>query len=140
MDVTSIWKSSSRKLRLTFLFKTYIDSIRVDTTTDVPVNLTKLPLHSATLSWHGQDPVTAPGDFYEYVYGEANRWTSYFPGNYTKFGDVTPLLATAGDDKYVIYGGGDEIAAQFELPSAPAAGTQRQYVVLVDGWYKDPEQ
>jgi hypothetical protein len=138
IDISSIWQSSSRKLRLTFLFKTYIDSIRVDTTQDVPVNLTKLPLHSATLQWHGQDSVTGPGDFYEYVYGEPNTWTSYFPGNYTKFGDVTPLLATGGDDKYVIYGGGDEITAQFEPAAPPAAGTQRRYVALVDGWYKDP--
>ncbi len=139
LDITNVWQSSSRKLRLTFLYKTYIDSIRVDTSQDVPVNLVELPLQSATLQWHGQDSVTGPGDFYEYIYGEPNSWTSYFPGNYTKFGDVTPLLATAGDDKYVIFGGGDEITAQFVPPAQPAAtGTQRKYVVLVDGWYKDP--
>ena len=57
-------------------------------------------------------------------------------GLYTRFGDVTPLLAVV-DDRYVIVNAGDEIALQFPAPAAPPAGWVRDFVFVSDGWEKD---
>lgn len=136
LDISHIWQGPSRKLRVTFLFKTYIDSIRFDTSTDVPLNLTEVPLTSAVLQHHGMDPRNSPNDGYQFVYGASNAKTGLMPGNYTAFGDVSPLLS-AIDDKFVIYGGGDEMVLRFSPPAAPAAGMVRTYVLSTDGYYKD---
>ncbi|MCE5191366.1 MAG: cytochrome c3 family protein [Actinomycetia bacterium] len=137
MDLTNVWQSASRKVRLTFLFNTFIDRIGVDTTADEPVTMTKLPLVSADLRLRGFDATSAVEEFYEYTYGEATGRKQYFTGTYTKFGNVSPLL-TATDDRFVIYGGGDEIALSYATPAAPvAAGRTRSYLVYANGYYKD---
>ncbi len=131
-----IWVSDSRKVRFTFLFKTYVDWIAVDTTEDLPLTFDEVALSSAELRVHGLDTTSSEDEVYEYVYGEPNEATGYFPGNYTRFGDVTPLLDTT-DDMFVVYGGGDELALRFDPPSAPASGTERTYLVYTNGYYKD---
>ena len=134
-DISKIWISDSRKVRFTYLFKTYVDSIFVDTTPDVPVTLTEVPLTSAVLAQHGYDATTTPAEVYKYQYGAPVKAPQYFPGAYTKLGDVTPLLASA-DDKFVVYGGGDELTLRF-APPADAPGGNRQYLMYTDGFYKD---
>lgn len=137
MDLTNVWQSDSRKVRLTFLFKTSIDRIGVDTTADEPVTITKLPLLSADLRLRGFDATVAAGDFYEYAYGAATGKKQYFSGRYTRYGDVAPLLGVT-DDKFVIYGGGDEIALSYADPaSAVPGGMARSYLVYAKGYYKD---
>ncbi|MBI4515585.1 MAG: VCBS repeat-containing protein [Deltaproteobacteria bacterium] len=59
-------------------------------------------------------------------------------GDYTRFGDVRPLLEAA-DDRYVIFGRGEEIALEFDarqLPNLPA-GQSRTVVLHADGYCKD---
>ncbi len=59
-------------------------------------------------------------------------------GNYTRFGDVRPLLEAA-DDRYVIFARGEEIALDFDatqLPPLPADRT-RTVVLHTDGYCKD---
>ena len=135
-DISDIWVSDSRKVRLTFLFKTYVDWIALDTTADLPLTFDEVTLSTAELRAHGLDAKTSEEEVYEYVYGEPNEATGYFPGSYTRFGDVTPLLETT-DDMFVVYGGGDELALRFDPPPAPAAGTERSYLVYTNGYYKD---
>ncbi|MDI6901388.1 MAG: cytochrome c3 family protein [Anaerosomatales bacterium] len=135
-DLTDVWVSESRKVRFTFLFKTYLDHIAIDTTQDVPVTLTMLPLASAELGERGYDPMSSEEEIYEYVYGEPSGRTSYFPGAYTRLGEVSPLLA-ATDDRFVIYGGGDELRLRFGAPAPPAEGTTRRYAIHTNGYYKD---
>ena len=136
MDVTHIWRSASRKVRLTYLFKTYVDSIKLDTTADEPVLLNRVPMVSADLRARGFDPRTAGGDFYEYSYGAPTGLTQFFPGDYTKYGDVSPLLGST-DDKFVIFGGGDELAMRFAEPLPAPDGFTRRYIAYTDGYYKD---
>ncbi|MCK8114047.1 cytochrome c3 family protein [Anaerosoma tenue] len=135
-DLSDIWVSESRKVRFTFLMKTYVDWIAIDTTEDLPVAVTEVPLASAVLTERGYDPKSSDGEIYEYVYGEPSGRTGYFPGAYTRLGEVAPLLA-ATDDMFVIYGGGDELQLSFETPDAPADGTSRRYAVHTNGYYKD---
>ncbi|MBE0475547.1 MAG: hypothetical protein IBX62_00370 [Coriobacteriia bacterium] len=135
-DVSDIWVSDSRKVRFTFLFKTYVDWIAVDTSEDVPVAMIELPLVSAELRVHGIDDKSGRDERYEYVYGEGNGVTLYMPGAYTRLGDVRELL-DACDDKFVIYGGGDELALSFEPAAEPGSGTRRSFVMYTNGYYKD---
>jgi len=59
-------------------------------------------------------------------------------GDFTRFGDVRPLLESA-DDRFVIMGRGDEIAVEFDattLPKLPQ-GWSRTVVLHTDGYTKD---
>ena len=59
-------------------------------------------------------------------------------GNYTRLGDVTPLLKSI-DDRTVIFGSGEEIAAEFDatkLPPLPA-NWKRDYFFYANGFVKD---
>jgi hypothetical protein len=59
-------------------------------------------------------------------------------GRVTRFGDVTPLLRAA-DDRFVIFGPGDEVTARFDarhLPPLPPGWT-RSFVLRTWGYCKD---
>ena len=135
-DITRIWKSDSRRVRFTFLLKQYIDWIAVDTTSDLPVTITEVPLLSAELRAHGFNPKTTEEEIFGYVYGDPTDRMAYLPGEYTKFGEVKSLLGDV-DDKFVIYGGGDELALSFQPLDPAGAGTTRRYAVHTNGYYKD---
>ncbi len=64
-----------------------------------------------------------------------------FPGGYTRFGDVRPLLQEA-DDFSVVLAPGDEMALEFDdrhLPEIPT-GWQRTYFLESHGWDKDADR
>jgi len=135
-DISDVWVSESRKVRFTFLFKTYVDWIAVDTTEDLTLELKPAPLLGAELRERGMDPRTSDGEIFGYVYGEPTGITRYFAGAHTKFGDVAPLLAET-DDTFVIFGGGDELAMRFESLAGPEAGMRRHWVFDAVGYYKN---
>jgi len=136
LDITDAFVTNDYRIRLTFLFKTWIDAIAFDTTVDEPVVLGSLAMRGADLRYHGFGERTA-GEVYEHRYTPAISMTPpYFPGDYTHYGDVTPLLAD-NDDRFVIFFGGDEIALSFAPAVEPPAGVERQYVLYSQGYYKD---
>src|SRR5262249_3355006 len=59
-------------------------------------------------------------------------------GRMTRFGDVTELLH-ARDDRFVIFGPGDNLTVRFDAGSLPPlpAGWQRTYVLRTWGYCKD---
>ena len=65
------------------------------------------------------------------------RWHDLF-GLYTRYGDVTDLVAE-GDDRYVIQNAGDEITLRFDADAFPALpdGWKRTFLIYSDGWVKD---
>ena len=65
------------------------------------------------------------------------RWHDLF-GRYTRFGDVTDLVAE-GDDRYVIQNAGDEITLRFDAAEFPELeeGWTRTFLIYSDGWVKD---
>jgi hypothetical protein len=138
-DITDIFLTNAYRVRLTFLFKTYIDSIHVDTTADEPVVLTPLQLVSAKLRSYGQsDEIQLIDDIYEYVYNldSPNHEHQYFPGDYTRYGQVKQLLSDV-DDLFVIFGQGDEIALKFNpLRNQPPDGNRR-FLIYTNSYYKD---
>ncbi len=138
VDITNIFVSDAYKVRMTFLFKTYVDSIRIDTTADETVTFTELHLASARLGSYGySDQIPLIDDLFEFEYNldDPNHEHDYYPGDYTRYGNVKRLL-TEVDDKFVIYGSGDELALRFNSPSPPSAGVTRSYAIYSNGYYK----
>ena len=59
-------------------------------------------------------------------------------GEYTRFGDVLPLVREA-DDRFVIFRNGEEIALRFRVADFPPLreGSVRTFLLETGGWCKD---
>ena len=76
----------------------------------------------------------------QYIYEQASATGPYTrpAGNYTRYGDVLPLL-TALDDRLAVFGSGDEVALDFDPSKLPALpqGWVRDYFYAAHGYEKD---
>jgi len=75
----------------------------------------------------------------EYVYAErAPFWdTRYQAGRYTETGDCLELVERA-DNAVAVFGAGEEIHLEFEVPNTPVPdGWSRTFVLDLNGWCKD---
>jgi len=134
-DITKIFLTNNYRMRLSWVNKTALDSIWIDTTPNVPLTVSEAPLATATLGHHGFSSFTL-GDLPVYSYSTPGPFSwPLAPGSYTRYGDVYPLLGLV-DDMFVIFGSGDEVALQFLPPAAPAAGRHRFYAFATVGYYK----
>jgi len=75
-----------------------------------------------------------------YHYNEVSQTGPFVhhAGAYTRYGDVKPLLKKS-DDRFVIFGTGEEVALDFDanvLPRVPV-GWSRDYLFFADGFVKD---
>ena len=89
----------------------------------------------------GESCVTGtPATDLQYVHGEVSKYGPYarHRGFYTRYGAVTPLLAEA-EDRFVIFGAGDEVALEFDAAALPPLpeGWTRDYFVYFNGYVKD---
>lgn len=78
---------------------------------------------------------------YDYARVRAESPWSPFPGHYTRFGDVRPLLETV-DDFSAVLAPGDEIVLEFDaghLPPPPE-GHRRTLFLESHGWDKDADR
>jgi hypothetical protein len=73
---------------------------------------------------------------YQKVEKEA-KWRD-LTGNYTRYGDVLPLLSVS-DNKYVISNAGDEMTVEFDASDLPPLkeGWKRDFLINSVGWVKD---
>ena len=109
---------------------------------DVPMEITELRPHSADLHYRGFSELYRPTPHaphlfnYESVITEA-QWRD-LAGNYTRYGDVTPLLQRI-DDMYVVMNAGDEMTVEFDAATLPPLkdGWVRDFILFSDGWDKD---
>jgi tetratricopeptide (TPR) repeat protein len=105
-------------------------------------SISSVPLVRASLSFHGfplKIEGLPPGNV-KYVYEKVSTTGPYTrpAGAYTRYGDVLPLL-TSTDDKFVVFGSGDEVALDFDpavLPLLPAVWV-RDYFFVANGYEKD---
>jgi len=120
----------------------YWDQVLVDNEADAEAKTTEVPLALATLHFRGypkQIEGASPGDLdYDYDRVSLTGPFQHQRGNYTRFGDVTALLKGI-DDRYVIFGSGEEIAADFDMAKLPAlpAHWKRDYFFYANGYVKD---
>lgn len=68
---------------------------------------------------------------------EGSPWRP-LPGAYTRVGDVRDLLLEP-DDRYVVFGPGDEIAVRFTALPRPRARQTRTFFLYSDGFLKDAD-
>lgn len=142
-DLTGKLPPGTRRIRIVTNLKIYWDRILID---NAPANTTyrvsEVPLSSAQLEYRGYPKYvegSTPADL-SYVYDEVSATGPYAQqaGNYTRYGDVLPLLARA-DEEYVIFGSGDEVALNFNPSTLPnlQPGWIRDYFFYADGFDKD---
>jgi hypothetical protein len=137
----------TRRIRITTNLQIYWDNIlisrtRQDNFQDRNARLTPVPLTRAALNFHGfplKIEDQPPGNV-KYIYEKTSATGPYTrpAGAYTRYGDVRPLLE-ALDDKFVVFGSGDEVALDFDpskLPPLPH-GWVRDYFFTANGYEKD---
>lgn len=144
VDLTGKVPESSRRIRIVTNLQVYWDQVLVDTTPaeEAKLRVTEVPLAHATLRFHGypkQLEGSSAGDLY-YNYDEVSL-TGPFQrqrGSYTHYGDITPLL-TDVDNRFVIFGSGEEIAVEFKANALPPLPPhwKRDYFFYANGFVKD---
>ncbi|PYX32672.1 MAG: hypothetical protein DMG80_07595 [Acidobacteria bacterium] len=142
-DLTDKLPRGSRRIRFTTNLQIYWDNILISRTEQAQrARLTSLPLARADLSFHGfplKIENRPPGNV-EYIYEKVSATGPYTrpAGAYTRYGDVRPLLNTS-DDKFAVFGSGDEVALDFDPGALPALphGWVRDYFFAAHGYEKD---
>jgi Tfp pilus assembly protein PilF len=146
VDLSEVLDRGDPRVRIRTNLAIYWD--RICYTVDeepAPRVLTAAPLSSADLFLRGFSRMTretedGPQVFVHDDVATAPRWAD-MAGLYTRFGDVTELLAKA-DDRYVVMKGGDCVRLAFDasrLPPVPE-GWVRDWLVVLDGWDKDADK
>ncbi|GGH17010.1 tetratricopeptide repeat protein [Silvibacterium dinghuense] len=144
VDLTGKLPAGATKVRLTTNLQIYWDQALVDNgpSQSVPMRQTELPLGMAHLAFRGypqQIEGATPGDLtYNYEKISQTGPFEWQRGPYTHYGSVTPLLAAA-DNRYVIFGSGEEIDAEFAASSLPPLPPhwKRDYFFYANGFVKD---
>ena len=142
VDLTGKLPAGTRRIRLATNLQIYWDQVLIDQSTDAQARSTEVPLAKATLHFRGyprQIEGASAGDL-DYDYDRVSL-TGPFQrqrGNYTRMGDVTALL-TDIDNRFAIFGSGEEIAAEFDAAKLPALPPhwKRDYFFYANGFVKD---
>src|SRR5580700_2811008 len=142
-DLTGKLPLGARRIRITTNLQIYWDNILISRTSQrQSVRLTPVPLAHADLDFHGfplKIEGNPPGNV-EYIYEKTSATGPYArpAGAYTRYGDVRSLLESI-DDKFVVFGSGDEVALDFDPTKLPALpqGWVRDYFFVANGYEKD---
>jgi hypothetical protein len=143
VDLTGIVSPSDPRVRIRTTMAIFWDQAFVTVNEPaVPLVTTTLAPSRAVLSERGfsrrtRETEDGPEVFVHDDLSLVPRWEDV-PGNVTRLGDVTELLAKT-DDRYVVFKGGDAIRIAYDarkLPPLPS-GLKRDWVLVSDGWDKD---
>lgn len=142
-DLTGKLPPGTRRIRIVTNLKIYWDRILIDNApANIPSRVSDVPLADAKLEYRGYPKYvegSTPADL-SYIYDEISQTGPYAQqaGNYTRYGDVLPLLSRA-DEEYVVFGSGDEVALNFNPATLPKLqpGWVRDYFFYADGFDKD---
>jgi tetratricopeptide (TPR) repeat protein len=142
VNLTGKLPAGARRIRLMTNLQVYWDQVLVDQSDNAEARAAEVPLEKATLHFRGYPKQTegaSPGDL-EYDYNEVSLTGPYQHqrGNYTRMGDVTTLLQGI-DNRFAVFGSGEEIAAEFDATKLPAlpAHWKRDYFFYANGFVKD---
>jgi tetratricopeptide (TPR) repeat protein len=142
VDLTGKLPVGTRRIRLQTNLEIYWDQVLIDQSDNAEARTTEVPLEQATLHFRGypkQLEGSSPGDL-DYDYDRVSL-TGPFQrqrGNYTRVGDVTSLVSGI-DDRFAIFGSGEEIAAEFDSTRLPSLQPRwkRDYFFYANGFVKD---
>jgi Flp pilus assembly protein TadD len=142
-DLTGKLPRGTQRIRIWTNAQVYWDSILVDRADQSQNSRANwVPLVRADLRFHGfplKIEGKPPGNV-QYIYEQASATGPYThpAGNYTRYGDVLPLVRDF-DDRLVVFGSGEEVALDFDPASLPPlpSGWTRDYFFLANGYEKD---
>jgi Tfp pilus assembly protein PilF len=143
VDLTGKLKAGTRKIRVVTNLQIYWDHALIDNSAPDPrVRTHEVPLAAARLHFHGYprvDESRFPGDLnYDYQNVSVTGPYARHIGSYTRYGDVLPLVK-AVDDKFVVFGSGEEVVFDFDPSALPPlqGGWKRDYLFYANGFVKD---
>ncbi len=142
VDLTGKLPAGTRRIRLVSNLEIYWDQVLIDNHAEAEARTTEVPLTQATEHFRGyptQLEGKSPGDLdYDYNRVSLTGPFQHQRGNYTRYGDVTALVKGV-DDRYAIFGSGEEIATEFDATALPAlpAHWKRDYFFYANGYVKD---
>jgi len=142
VDLSGKLPAGARRIRLMTNLEIYWDQVLIDQSTGAEAKTAELPLALATLHFRGypkQIEGASPGDLdYDYDRVSLTGPFQHQRGNYTRMGDVTALVKGI-DDRFAIFGSGEEIATEFDATKLPAlpAHWKRDYFFYANGFVKD---
>jgi tetratricopeptide (TPR) repeat protein len=142
VDLSGKLPAGVHRIRLMSNLLLFWDQVLIDQSADAQFGIHELPLAQATLHFRGfptQIDGASPGDL-DYNYERVSLTGPYQHqrGNYTRMGDVTELVKGI-DNRFAIFGSGEEIAAEFDVAALPAlpAHWKRDYFFYANGFVKD---
>ncbi len=146
IDLSGKFPTADHRVRLRTNMQIYWDKALVaKTLTNDRVKITTLDPVPADLHYRGFSRMYRKGGRYGpywFAYDDVTRTSPWRPieGDFTRFGDVLPLLRNP-DDMYVVMGPGDEATVQFDASSASSLpkGWKRDFLLYTDGWIKDSD-
>lgn len=142
IDLTGKLPAGARRIRLMSNLEIYWDQVLIDNQPEPETRMTEVPLTLATERFRGyptQIEGKSPGDLdYDYDRVSLTGPFQHQRGSYTHFGDVTALVKGI-DDRYAIFGSGEEIATEFDASRLPALPQhwKRDYFFYANGYVKD---
>ena len=145
-DVTGVVSREPPRLRIRTNFEVFWDRVwlALEVAAERDVRRTLLDPTTAELRRCGYPREYSPDGgvprIYDYHTTDPSMPWKTVEGEFTRFGDVRPLVL-ASDDMYVICGKGEEIDVRFATSSLPPLpdGWTRSYVLRFDGWCKGQE-
>ena len=142
VDLTGKLPAGTHKIRLVSNLEIFWDQVLIDNNPEAEMRATDVPLTLATERFRGyptQIEGKSPGDLdYDYDRVSLTGPFQHQRGNYTRFGDVTALV-NGLDDRYAIFGSGEEIATEFDATKLPVLPPhwKRDYFFYANGYVKD---
>ncbi len=143
-DLSGKFLTKDHRIRIRTNMEIYWDQIFfAEDLPEAPVVRNVLKPSSADLHYRGFSEPFRKGSRYgphwfDYsVVKNGPKWRD-LSGNYTRFGDVLPLLSES-DNKYIITNAGDETTVRFNATTLPplAKGWKRDFLIRSVGWVKD---
>ena len=143
-DLSGKFLSGDHRIRIRTNMEIYWDYIFFsDCLSNAPVISTVLDPVYADLHYRGFSRSFRKGGRYGphwFDYSDVDktkRWRD-LSGNYTRYGDLLPLLAES-DNKYIISNAGDETSIEFDAKGLPELkkGWKRDFLIHSVGWVKD---
>lgn len=142
INLSGAFISNDHRIRIhTGLFRGHseiiMDRIRLDTSAPVPVTINEVPADYANLHYRGGATLDYSNlsSRIHALDDEVMDEPAPYYGNYTKYGDVLPLLASV-DDKYVIMRHGDELELEFVYNDSVPGGKVRTPILKTYLWFK----
>lgn len=143
-DLSGKFLSADHHIRIRTNMQIYWDQVFfADRLSATPVTTTVMDPVSADIHYRGFSAEYRKGGRYgphwfDYSRVDKNRKWIDLQGNYTRYGDVLPLLKES-DNMYIISNAGDETSVSFNAGDLPQLkkGWTRDFLIHSVGWVKD---